>query len=150
MKVQAVLALVLAGAVLCGCATAEVQDKDKPDPKNPFPSTYQALPGGPTAIVGATILTGTGDKIAGGTVLVKDGKVEAVGANLSPPPGYAVVNARGKWVTPGIIDVHSHLGVYPSPGVDSLSDGNEATDPNTAEVWAEHCQAPRTFSAAAR
>ena len=41
-------------------------------------------------------------------------------------------------MTPGVIDVHSHLGVYPSPDVDAHSDGNEATAPVTAEVWAEH------------
>jgi imidazolonepropionase-like amidohydrolase len=49
-----------------------------------------------------------------------------------------VIDATGKYVTPGVIDPHSHLGVYASPGVPSLSDGNEATNPNTAEVWAEH------------
>ncbi|MEN9874108.1 MAG: hypothetical protein RL186_1005, partial [Pseudomonadota bacterium] len=53
------------------------------------------------------------------------------------------VDGRGKFVTPGIIDIHSHLGVYPSPGVQALSDGNEATDPNTAEVWSEHSVWPQ-------
>jgi len=48
------------------------------------------------------------------------------------------VDATGKWVTPGIIDIHSHLGVYPSPGMSAHSDGNEATSPVTAQVWAEH------------
>jgi len=54
-----------------------------------------------------------------------------------------VVDAGGLWVTPGIIDVHSHLGVYPSPGVKAVSDGNEATAPVTAEVWAEHSVWPQ-------
>jgi imidazolonepropionase-like amidohydrolase len=45
---------------------------------------------------------------------------------------------RGKWVTPGIIDTHSHMGVYAAPGIESLQDGNEMTSPNTAEVSAEH------------
>jgi imidazolonepropionase-like amidohydrolase len=152
-KLQSLLALLFIGAFLSACATTDVADKtDKPDPKNPFPSTYAPLPGQPTAIINATILTGTGEQIANGTVLFKDGKIESVGANMSPPSGYAVVDAKGKWVTPGIIDVHSHLGVYPSPGVDSLSDGNEATDPNTAEVWAEHSVWPQDegFNAARR
>jgi imidazolonepropionase-like amidohydrolase len=46
-------------------------------------------------------------------------------------------------VTPGIIDIHSHLGVYASPGVLASSDGNEATNPNTANVWAEHSVWPQ-------
>ncbi|HXH01306.1 MAG TPA: amidohydrolase, partial [Xanthomonadaceae bacterium] len=52
-------------------------------------------------------------------------------------------DATGKWLTPGIIDVHSHLGVYSSPGTASHSDGNEATAPVTANVWAEHSVWPQ-------
>jgi imidazolonepropionase-like amidohydrolase len=52
------------------------------------------------------------------------------------------VDATGKWVTPGIIDAHSHLGVYASPGVQANEDGNEMTNPVTAEVWAEHAVWP--------
>ena len=48
------------------------------------------------------------------------------------------MDATGKFVTPGIIDTHSHLGVYAAPGHRSQSDGNEPTNPVTAEVWAEH------------
>jgi imidazolonepropionase-like amidohydrolase len=129
--------------VLTACASAPEPSPDTVDPKNPFPSTYAPLPGQATALVGATILTGTGDKIENGTVLFKDGKIEAVGAGLAVPAGYATVDAKGKWITPGIIDVHSHLGVYASPGVTAHSDGNEATDPNTAEVWAEHSVWPQ-------
>ena len=54
-----------------------------------------------------------------------------------------MIDAAGKYVTPGIIDDHSHLGVYAAPGVDATSDGNEATKPNTAEVWAEHSVWPQ-------
>ena len=49
-----------------------------------------------------------------------------------------IKDVAGKWITPGIIDIHSHMGVYPAPGVSTSSDGNEATSPVTAEVWAEH------------
>lgn len=106
---------------------------------DPFPSSYTPLPSRPTAIVGATVLTATGQQIERGVVIMIDGKVSAVGAaNTQLPAGIAVVDGKGKWVTPGIIDVHSHLGVYPTPGVYSLQDGNEMTDPNTAGVWAEH------------
>jgi imidazolonepropionase-like amidohydrolase len=103
-----------------------------------FASTYKPLPGVMTAIVGATILTAAGEEIQNGTILFNEGKIVAVGANVVVPDAARRIDGRGKFVTPGIIDIHSHLGVYPSPGVQANSDGNEATDPNTAEVWAEH------------
>jgi imidazolonepropionase-like amidohydrolase len=62
----------------------------------------------------------------------------AIGNDLSLPDGGVIVNAKGKWVIPGIIDVHSHLGVYPAHGGTAHSDGNEASNPVTAEVWTEH------------
>ncbi len=107
--------------------------------RDPFPSTYHPLPSHPTAIVGANILTATGVEIDGGVVVMAGGKIAAVGPAGTPvPAGAEVIDGKGRWVTPGVIDGHSHLGVYPSPAVPALSDGNEATDPNTAYVWAEH------------
>ena len=110
---------------------------------NPFPSTYKPFPSEPTAIVGATVMTGDGKRIDNATVLIRDGKFESVGPAATVPAGYKVVDAKGRFVTPGIIDAHSHLGVYAQPGVDALSDGNEATAPVTAEVWAEHSVWPQ-------
>ncbi|HRO33814.1 MAG TPA: amidohydrolase [Brevundimonas sp.] len=111
---------------------------------DPYPSTYAALPRENMAIVGATVLTGAGQKIDNGVVVVTDGRITAVGGAQTPvPAGHRVVDARGRFVTPGVIDTHSHLGVYPSPGVTGMSDGNEATSPNTAQVWAEHSLWPQ-------
>lgn len=104
----------------------------------PFPSTYRVPTSEPVLIRGATVLTGTGERLDGADVLLRDGKVAAIGKGLAVAPGTRIIDGRGKWVTPGIIDIHSHLGVYPSPAVDAHSDGNEATSPNTANVWAEH------------
>src|SRR6185436_20203440 len=101
-------------------------------------STYKPLPSRPTLITDATVLTATGDRIEGGSVLLRDGRIAAVGRQLAVPAGTATIDARGRWVTPGVIDAHSHLGVYASPEVDAHSDGNEITDPVTANVWAEH------------
>ncbi|WP_337187336.1 amidohydrolase [Phenylobacterium sp.] len=152
-------AAVLASLSLAACATtgekpatgksAATSSSSSPLPrgldpaKDPFPSTYRPLPGRNLAIVGATVLTGTGEELRNGVVLVRDGRIQAVGTGLAPPEGYEVVDGRGKWVTPGLIDLHSHLGVYPSPSVPAHSDGNEATDPNTAQVWAEHSVWPQ-------
>ena len=102
-----------------------------------FPSTYEPLPSEPTLITNATILTGTGERLDNASLLLQDGKIAFVGEGEAPA-GVKTINAEGKWVTPGIIDVHSHLGVYASPSVDAHSDGNEMTNPATPNVWAEH------------
>ena len=112
------------------------------DAGTPFPSTYERYPGRPTALVGATIYDGRGGRIDNGTVLLRDGQVIEVGSDLATD-GYDVVDATGKFVTPGVIDIHSHLGDYPTPSVDAHSDGNEATSPTTPEVWVEHSVWPQ-------
>src|SRR5215203_3791880 len=110
---------------------------------DPFPSTYKAPATPAFAIRNATLLTAAGPVIPNGTILVREGKIVAVGASVDVPAGTTVIDAGGRFVTPGIIDDHSHLGVYAAPGVDASSDGNEATKPNTAEVWAEHSVWPQ-------
>src|ERR1043165_7710054 len=110
---------------------------------DPFPSTYQPYPRRTTLIRNATIMTAAGPTLQNASVLLRDGKIAAVGTNLSPPADAVVIDGTGKYVTPGIIDVHSHIGDYPAPGVDANSDGNEATNPVTANVWAEHSVWPQ-------
>ena len=112
--------------------------------KNPYPSTYKPYAGTPTALIGATVYDGAGGRIDNGVVLFADGKVVAVGGpDLAIPAGYSRIDGTGKFVTPGIIDIHSHLGDYPTPSVDAHQDGNEMTDPTTPEVWAEHSVWPQ-------
>lgn len=103
-----------------------------------YPSTYQPLPSAPVLLAGATVLDGLGKRLENADVLMAEGKIVAVGNGISAPENAIRVDARGKWVTPGLIDVHSHLGVYPSPAASAHSDGNEMTAPVTAQVWAEH------------
>ncbi len=110
---------------------------------DPFPSTYVPRPAPPYVIRNVTIMTAAGPTIPNGSVLVRDGKIAAIGASVEPPANATVIDGRGKVLTPGIIDVHSHLGVYPAPGGAALSDGNEATAPVTAHVWAEHSVWPQ-------
>src|SRR5210317_2426634 len=107
-----------------------------------YPSTYKALPSEPTLITHATILTGTGERLDDASLLMSDGKIAFVGDG-EIPAGVVTIDASGRWVTPGLIDVHSHLGVYASPGVQAHSDGNEMTNPATPNVWAEHSVWPQ-------
>lgn len=139
MHPKALVPAVAFGLVLlCGNALAASRFT-----QDPYPSTYQPLASGPVLIQHATVLTGTGERIDDADVLLQDGKVAAVGKALAAPEGATRVDGTGKWVTPGIIDVHSHLGVYPSPGVSAHSDGNEMTSPVTPNVWAEHSVWPQ-------
>ena len=109
-----------------------------PEETKAFESTYEPNDSGDIFIEDARILTGTGKEILKGSILISSNKIKAIGESLSKPPGAKAIDANGKWVTPGIIDIHSHMGVYPAPGLRSSSDGNEATSPVTAHVWAEH------------
>ena len=110
---------------------------------DPFPSTYKAFPGTPTLLRDVTIFDGEGGRIDHGAVLFSQGKIVRIGQDIEPPAGATVIVGTGKWVTPGIIDVHSHMGDYPVPATASLSDGNELTSPVTSEVWAEHSVWPQ-------
>lgn len=123
--------------VLVACEPGPEQDGPAP-----YASRYQPLPSVATILQGATVLTGTGERLANADIVMQDGKIAAVGSDLETGD-MTVVDATGMWITPGIIDVHSHLGDYPSPEVDAHADGNEITDPNTAEVWAEHSVWPQ-------
>ena len=105
---------------------------------DPFPSTYRAYPGAATLVTNVTIYDGEGGRIERGSALFADGKIVSVGQQVAAPAGATVIDGTGKWVTPGVIDIHSHLGNGPSPSVDATSDVNEGTDPVTADVWAEH------------
>ena len=146
----------LVGA-LAGCAAAAPATRDTTPTSavavaaaDPYPSTYKPASSTPTLIRDATVLTGTGARLDEADVLLMDGRIQSVGRDLEAPPGARIVEAKGRWVTPGLIDVHSHLGVYPSPRVRAHSDGNEASGPVTANVWAEHSVWPQDpgFSAA--
>ena len=93
----------------CDCAAASC-GRPTPPPMRP--------PSAPATLIrNATVLTGTGERIDDGDVLIADGQIAAVGTRpRRRRRTRRVVDAAGKWVTPGLIDVHSHLGVYPEPG----------------------------------
>jgi imidazolonepropionase-like amidohydrolase len=174
---RATIPLLLLGATSLACATPQPSTAPAPAPApsttaapestratygpgalsvpnaDPFPSTYRPFASRPTVIRNATIMTAAGPTLRGASILLRDGKIVAVGATVDAPSDAVVIDGTGKFVTPGIIDTHSHLGVYPAPGVDALSDGNEMTNPSTPHVWAEHSvyaqdpQFPRALAA---
>jgi imidazolonepropionase-like amidohydrolase len=144
----AALMVVVAGA---GCASAGARStaqapapaaspakQDTAGSGPQYPSTYQRHRNPPVVIRNAMIMTAAGQEIQGGSILLRDGRIVSVGTSVEAPADAVVVDGTGKWVTPGVIDTHSHLGVYAAPGTFAESDGNEATRPVTAEVWAEH------------
>ena len=110
---------------------------------DPFPSTYVPFPSRTTVIRSVNVMTAAGPMIRNGAVLLQNGKIAAVGQSVDAPSDAVVIDGTGKYVTPGIVDVHSHLGVYAAPGGEALSDGNEATNPSTPYVWAEHSVWPQ-------
>jgi imidazolonepropionase-like amidohydrolase len=90
-----------------------------------------------TAFVGGRVVPIEGEPIEGGTVLLRDGKIAAVeGPGFAVPAGTDVVDAAGKWVLPGFIDAHAHLGVHEEAEGWAGQDTNERTSPVTAQVRA--------------
>lgn len=148
-----VASLAVVGLTACGAKDGDVKN-DETSPvistqvpldheRNPYPSTYKPYPSSAVVIRNATILDGLGAKIENGSLLIEGGRIRAIGETVEAPDDAEVIDANGRWVTPGIIDNHSHLGVYPSPGVSAHGDGNEISAPVTAKVWAEHSVWPQ-------
>ena len=140
------LLVILVALVLYGCseennmfsseAEGSVTNYDE-DLHGTYASTYAPLGSENIVIRNATVFDGDGNKFQNYDVHFSNGEIQAIGSDLVVD-GANEIDGTGKFVTPGIIDNHSHMGVYPAPGVRTSSDGNEATNPVTAEVWAEH------------
>lgn len=88
------------------------------------------------AITNARVLDGKGTFFSNGTVLMEDGKIVDVGENVDIPAGVDVIDANGKVVTPGLIDVHTHLGVSEAGLGQEGADFNETSSSMTPEIRA--------------
>ena len=87
------------------------------------------------AIKGGKLLTVTNGTIENGTILIENGKITAVGADIAIPEGAEVICAEGKWVTPGFIDAHTHISTFAEPQPRPVvHDGNEVSSPNTSQI----------------
>jgi imidazolonepropionase-like amidohydrolase len=142
----------IAGALVLSLSACTTMIRAKPKSsalvtklnRDPFPSTYKPFASAPVLLRGAFVYDGKGGEMARGDVLMRDGKIEKLAEIIADAPqGTTIIEATGKFVTPGIIDIHSHMGVYAAPAVQAHNDGNEGIAPNTAEVWAEHSVWPQ-------
>ena len=118
-------------------STVDAAVKSTSFDRDPFESNYKPLASERTLIKSVNLYDGLGNEFSNFDVLFDNGIIEEIGKDIEDGNA-TIIDAKGKWLTPGIIDIHSHMGVYPAPGVRTSSDGNEATSPITAEVWAEH------------
>ena len=106
-------------ALLCLCLTITTASESG---QSASPAPHDII------IRNAIVMTATHGNIQNGSVWIHDGKIMAVGATVNAPPGPRVtfIDAAGKYLTPGIIDCHSHI---------ALSDDvNEATSPITPQM----------------
>ena len=129
--------LLLSATTLIACKAENKSTPETPKKSPPFASTYEPQPSADILLKNATLIDGVSLEERKGDLLITDGRIGFVGTGVVPD-GITELDLGGRYVTPGIIDIHSHLGNYPSPGVSAHGDGNEATSPITSEVSAEH------------
>ncbi|MFM7148827.1 MAG: amidohydrolase family protein, partial [Gemmataceae bacterium] len=93
-------------------------------------SLPETRPEAPMAFTGATLHPVSGPRVENGVLVVQGGKILAIGGPGTPIPENAVlIDVRGKTIIPGLVDTHSHVGIYPRPAVPAHSDGNEGSGP---------------------
>lgn len=82
---------------------------------------------------GRILTMGPGGTLERGEILLREGKVAAVGEHL-PAPGAEIIDAAGGWVLPGLVDSHCHIGIYETAAGFAGDDGNESSDPVTPQL----------------
>lgn len=130
--------------LLIPCLVAACAPRNRPAPQPADDKTTDATqPGDPKAptaseavilLQGGRVMTATGVIYERGDVLIVGERIAEVGPRIAPPKGAEVIDVSGNTVTPGLVDTHSHIGVYPAPHLSAHSDGNEIVGPNTAYV----------------
>ncbi|MFZ4688742.1 MAG: amidohydrolase family protein [Polymorphobacter sp.] len=104
-----------------------------------------AAPAATIAITGGTVATAVGETlIPNGTVIVRDGRIVAVGAGLAVPAGATVIDATGKYVTPGIITAMSTLGITEVEAVRTTNDASARGTPFSAAIDVTPALNPRS------
>jgi imidazolonepropionase-like amidohydrolase len=88
------------------------------------------------AITHAYVVPVAAEPIEDGTVLIQDGVITAVGQGVAIPEGTETIDAQGKWLLPGFVEAHGHLGVHEEGEGWAGQDTNEMTDPNGSALRA--------------
>ena len=138
---RVLLVLNLAIPLLAQTAT-DSESTRRGTPNDAWRSTYRPLPSRPTVIRNTTIMTVTGPELEETDIFLRDGKIEAIGEDLDVDSGTVEIDGRARYVTPGLIDTHSHVGVSSTPEVGAHFDNNE-TGATTPQVWVEHSVWPQ-------
>jgi imidazolonepropionase-like amidohydrolase len=123
-------------------------EADQPHAVAPVAARLEDAARNPVAKVivlqGATILTAAGKRIGNGSIVLEGGAIKSVAEGaVALPKDAELIDASGKFITPGIIDTHSHLGVYAQPSVTAHGDGNETSGAITPQARAEYAYWPQ-------
>lgn len=146
--------LLILPLVLFGCATPEPASQSSSDEpaaydeatlenmrrgtyNDAWTSSYEPLPAQPTVIQDATIMTAAGETIEEGNIVMQNRRIDTLGIDIPVPEDARVIDGTDKYVTPGLIDSHSHLGVSATPEVSAHYDNNDV-GMTTPELWMEH------------
>ena len=116
---------------------ATLEDMRQGTRRGAWESTYEPLPARPVVIRDATIMTAAGETLENADILLQDREIRALGQDLDVPDEAQVVDGSGKYVTPGLIDSHSHVGVSATPEVAANYDNNDA-GMTTPQLWMDH------------
>jgi len=151
--VKIAIAILLGAAIAVSAFPSPLSARSSWD-NPPIRSRYVAPARQSVIIRGATILVGDGSRIDDGDILLRNGKIARVGKDIASS-GELEIDGRGLWITPGLIDVHSHDGTFVLPLLDIDShagDVTEGSDINVADTWIETAVNPQdvAFSRALR
>jgi imidazolonepropionase-like amidohydrolase len=141
-RLGVLVACLVLGVLAWGCAkrtegTTAPEGAAAPRDRTARDEPPVPAPTGPRLLLrGARVMTAAGVVYPEGDVLVEGERIAAVGAHVGAPADATVIDVRGKVVTPGLIDTHSHIGVYAAPGFAAHADGNEAVAPTTPAMRA--------------
>ena len=130
-------AIALFAMASVAAAQDRLADLRRGTPNGAWRSTDEPLPSRTTVIRNASIWTAAGRELSDADLLIRDGKIAAIGQDLRVPSGTVEIDGAGRVVTPGLIDTHSHIGISSTPEVGAHFDNNEI-GATTPQVWVEH------------